>query len=240
VDYATPAPIRAVLLDKDGTLVDFRASWIPAFVGAARTLCTQRQLPPGSDARLLELGGYDPARGYWEADALIACGSTLELARAWASAIPNAGVSQIQAFLEDAFDRGVRAEPIAVAGSHGVLERLRKRGIMLGVATMDTERGARDTLQRLGIASLFSFVCGCDSGFGEKPAPGMVEAFCAHVSVRAAEIAVVGDTTHDCVMGARSGAAMVVGVLSGASGRDVLAPHCHHVLDSVADLEAIL
>ncbi len=233
-------PIRAVLLDKDGTLVDFRATWIPAFERAAHALCAERRLPPGEVARLLALGGYDAGRGSWTPGALIACGTTRELAAAWAEAIPGADAASIEAGLEAAFDRDVRAAPVAVAGADAVLVRLRERGVALGVATMDTERAARDTLARLGIGELFDFVCGCDSGFGEKPGAGMVEAFSARVAVPVAELAVIGDTTHDCEMGARAGAALVVGVLSGASGHDVLAPLCHHVIDSVAELESVL
>jgi len=232
--------IRAVLLDKDGTLVDFRASWLPAFEGAARALCAERRMPPGEASRLLALGGYEAVSRAWDPGGLIACGTTRELAEAWAAALGGGDAPRIEAHLEAAFDRDVRAAPVAVPGAAQALARLQARGIVLGLATMDTERGARDTLDRLGIARLFSFVCGCDSGFGEKPHAGMVHAFCAHVAVTAAQVAVVGDTTHDLEMGARSGAALVVGVLSGAGGRDTLAPRCHHLLDSVADLETVL
>ena len=235
-----PGPIRAVLLDKDGTLVDFRASWLPALERAAHALTRDRRLPPHTAARLLALGGYREDTGTWDPHGLIACATTRDLADAWADALGGGDAARIEALLEATFDRDVRAAPIAVTGAAAALARLRARGIALGVATMDTERGARDTLRRLGIADLFAFVCGCDSGFGEKPGPGMVDAFCTQVAVTAAAVAVVGDTTHDTEMGARSGAAVVVGVLSGASGHAALAPHCHHVIDSVADLETVL
>ena len=51
-----------------------------------------------------------------------------------------------------------------------------------------------------------------------------------------AEVAVVGDTTSDLLAGTRSGASVVVGVLSGAHAR---APHTH-LIDSVADLPGLL
>jgi len=233
-------PIRAVLLDKDGTLVDFRASWLPAFEGAARALCAGLGLPPQEAPRLLALGGYDAATRAWDPRGLIACGTTRELAQAWADAIPGADAPGIEAHLEAAFKRDVRASPVAVAGAAEALARLHGRGIVLGLATMDTERAARDTVERLGIAALFSFVCGCDSGFGEKPGAGMAHAFCTRAAVSAAQLAVVGDTLHDLEMGVHAGAALVVGVLSGAGGRDTLSPRCHHLIDSVADLETVL
>jgi len=56
-----------------------------------------------------------------------------------------------------------------------------------------------------------------------------------------AEVAVVGDTSSDLVAGSRSGASIVAGVLTGAHSRKELAAAPHtHLLDSVADLPALL
>jgi len=52
---------------------------------------------------------------------------------------------------------------------------------------------------------------------------------------------VVGDTTSDLVAGARAGASLVIGVLSGAHSRAELAQAPHtHLIDSVADLPSLL
>jgi phosphoglycolate phosphatase-like HAD superfamily hydrolase len=55
------------------------------------------------------------------------------------------------------------------------------------------------------------------------------------------EVAVVGDTANDLLAGTRSGASLVIGVLSGAHSPVELAraPHTH-IIDSVADLPALL
>ena len=56
-----------------------------------------------------------------------------------------------------------------------------------------------------------------------------------------AEVAVVGDTSSDLVAGSRSGASMVIGVLSGAHSRSELAAAPHtHLIDSVAELPELL
>src|SRR3546814_8229553 len=55
-----------------------------------------------------------------------------------------------------------------------------------------------------------------------------------------AAVAVVGDSRHDLEMGRRAGCGLLVGVLTGTSSRDDLAPHAHHVIDSIAELEALL
>jgi phosphoglycolate phosphatase len=41
-------------------------------------------------------------------------------------------------------------------------------------------------------------------------------------------------------MGRAAGAGMVVGVLTGAGTREILEPHCDHVIEDVFALESIL
>ncbi|HEY9538635.1 MAG TPA: HAD hydrolase-like protein, partial [Kiloniellaceae bacterium] len=63
---------------------------------------------------------------------------------------------------------------------------------------------------------------------------------CAAAGLDPAAVAVVGDSRHDLEMGRRAGCGLLVGVLTGTSSRDDLAPHAHHVIDSIAELEALL
>ena len=67
----------------------------------------------------------------------------------------------------------------------------------------------------------------------------MVEGFCAATGLVAGAVAVVGDNLHDLEMGRAAGAGLLVGVLSGTSSLAELAPFADHVLDSIADLEAL-
>ena len=117
---------------------------------------------------------------------------------------------------------------------------LRARGLKLGVATSDGRRAAEATLQGFGVLELLDFIAGYDSGHGIKPDPGMVLAFCEQVGLVPGEVAVVGDNLHDLEMGRRAEAGLLIGVLSGTSGRPELAPAADHLLASVADLEALL
>jgi phosphoglycolate phosphatase-like HAD superfamily hydrolase len=80
-----------------------------------------------------------------------------------------------------------------------------------------------------------------DAGRG-RPWPDMILTALLRLRIDdVAQIAVVGDTTSDLLAGTRSGASMVIGVLTGAHSREELAraPHTH-LIDSVADLPALL
>ena len=121
-----------------------------------------------------------------------------------------------------------------------LFDRLRARGLRLGVATMDSHAAAEIALHSAGVAGLVDFFAGYDTGFGQKPGPGMVEGFCRAIGLPATSVAVVGDTLDDIAMGRAAGAGLVLGVLTGATPREVLEAEADAVLGSIADLEALL
>ena len=53
-------------------------------------------------------------------------------------------------------------------------------------------------------------------------------------------IAVVGHSLHDLDMARAAGAGLTVGVLTGASPRETLAPHADHVIASIVELDSLL
>ena len=231
--------IKGILFDKDGTLLDFHATWMPAYGEAARML--EREAGrAGLAARLLALGGYREADARCDPRSLLACGSTSEIAELWAMEAGLQDVAAITERIEEVFAREAAGRATPVTDLAALFARLAARGMDLGVATMDSEALAHATLRKFGVDDRVRFVCGYDSGFGHKPEPGMAEAFCRACSLEAGEVAMVGDTPHDLDMGRAAGVGLVVGVLTGASTGDMLAPLCDHVIDSVASLESVL
>ena len=231
--------IEAVLFDKDGTLVDFHATWMPAYRTGARWCAEQARRPELAD-ELLRLGGFDVTTGRCLHDGLLACGSTPELAQLWGAHLGITDVANLARRLEELY-RPISAEQcVPVAGLDDALAALGRRELLLGVATMDSEAGAHLTLATLAVAERFSFVCGADSGFGVKPGPGMVQGFAAAVGCTAEKIAVVGDTLHDLNMAQAAGAGIAVGVLTGASRAEDLSAHADVVLSGVHELPTYL
>jgi phosphoglycolate phosphatase len=129
---------------------------------------------------------------------------------------------------------------VPLADLAALFSRLREKGLRVGVATMDLEANAQMTLQRFGVRPLVDFVCGCDSGHGNKSGPWMVLAFCASCGLDPRQVVVVGDTPHDMNMARAAGAGMAVAVTSGAAGAGELAPLADHVIDNITALVSIL
>jgi phosphoglycolate phosphatase len=170
----------------------------------------------------------------------LAAGTNREIAACWADLMPGRDAAELTRQMERIFTESGRRSATPVAELAPLLARLKARGLRLGVATSDSEAGAQATLAHFGVVELLDFLAGYDSGYTPKPSPALVEAFCRAAGLRATEVSVVGDNLHDLEMGRAAGAGLVVGVLTGTSEHDELAPLADHVLASISDLEALL
>lgn len=229
--------IRAVLFDKDGTLIDFRATWLPAYEAIVRRLVDADE---HAVDRLLSAGGYDRASGRIDPSSVLAAGTNAEIAAVWADLIGHEDVAALASQVNREFMQHAETSLVPVTDLPALFRGLRQKGLRLGVATNDSEQALRAQIQLLQIGELIEFFCGYDSGHGAKPGPGMVEAFARALVLPVAAIAVVGDSLHDLDMARAAGAGLTVGVLTGASPRETLAPHADHVIASIAELEPLL
>jgi phosphoglycolate phosphatase len=233
-------PIRGILFDKDGTLVDFFGTWIPAY-RAASDLASMVAGDSALGDRLLRLGGYDPATGALDPDSILASGTTLEICELWAAEAGVADRQKLSREMHHEMEGHVIARPVPIAdGIAELFRRLADRGLVLGMATMDGETVARATASALDLSEFLSFISGYDSGYGSKPSPGMVRGFCAAAGLPPADILVVGDTDRDMNMARAAGAGLAVAVLTGATPREGLAPIADRVIASVFDIESVL
>ncbi len=239
-DSDAPRPsraIRGVLFDKDGTLLDYAATWMSANRAAALAAAGGDQ---ELGERLLVIGGYDPDRDRVGANTALAAGNATEIAAIWLPHVNGWEPRDLADLLDRIFEEESQAQAAPVTELAPLFARLKRRGLKLGVATNDSQRGIEATLGPFAVLDLLDFKAGYDSGHGFKPDPGMVHGFCVRTGLEPAEVAVVGDNWHDLEMGQRAGAGLVVGVLTGTGDRAGLATLADHVLDGIQDLEALL
>ncbi|WP_269581242.1 HAD family hydrolase [Roseibium sp. Sym1] len=224
--------IKAVLFDKDGTLLDFDATWTPAYRSMALFAAAGDQEKANA---FLARTGMDLATGTSAAGSLLAAGNSAEIAEAWIVLGAAFDPVTLTAELDRTFV-GRMHDAATLPGIPNAIESLHSSGFTLGVASSDSEAAIRAFLAGAGLADRMAFVTGYDTGYGPKPEPGMVRAFCEATGLPPSEICVIGDNTHDLEMARAAGAGLRVGVLTGTSGRADLEPLADVVLDSAADL----
>jgi len=225
--------IKAVLFDKDGTLFDFHATW-----GVwTKTLLLDNS--GGDGALAAKMGaaiGYDFHSGEFAPDSMVIFDTPPDIAAALLPFFEGETVAGLTDRLNEAAALVPMVEAVPLIP---LLLELEARGLKLGVATNDGEAPARAHLEASGIAGMFDFIVGSDSGFGGKPEAGMMNAFAAHLGLEGGSIAMVGDSVHDLVAG-RAAGMVAVAVLTGVAGHDELAPHADVVLPDIGHLVAWL
>jgi len=228
--------IKAVLFDKDGTLLRYDESWGPVNREAARIAADGDAV---LEAQLLSAGGMDDASGHTRADSLFAAGSAADIARGLVAAGSPFEVQDLTEKLDALFLRAADYS-VAAADLSGFFARLKARGLKLGVASSDNEASIRATADRFDFARNLDFVAGYDSGHGVKPEPGMLLAFARAVGVEPVEVAMVGDNNHDMHVGQSAGAGLKVAVLTGTGTVETLSPLADIVLADITLIEDLL
>jgi phosphoglycolate phosphatase len=230
--------IAAILFDKDGTLYDFYRTWGALTEQAALFVAGG---DPDRARFLMENSGKDPATDKYAPSSPIAAGSNREIVEVWCGLIQRMDVDEVYAHVSHMFLEHQRNGVEPVLDLDVFFGRLKRRGLRLGVATMDSEKAARTAMLRAKATHHLDFICGYDTGHGVKPLGGMVEAFARQVGVALPHLAVVGDSPHDMHMARAGKAGRAIGVLTGVSPREaLLEAGAHAVIESIADLESVL
>jgi phosphoglycolate phosphatase len=229
--------IKGILFDKDGTLVDFNATW---FAIADLMAMEAAEGDRWKADRLLDVAGYDFTARRFKADSIFAAGTNRDVVELWFPRLT--GEAQTEALHRFNEITAIQGSQMAVAlpGMTEALAALHARPYRLGVATNDSTAGCEKTLLALGIAQLFTAAYGYDAVANPKPAPDTIRAFCDLTGLKPSEVAMVGDNRHDLEMARAGGCGLAIGVLSGTGTRASLAPMADAVLDSVVDLPAFL
>lgn len=225
--------IKAVLFDKDGTLIDSNGTWVPFYKSI---LETERGLGPEAVEEKMVAAGFDPVTKTFLAGSILAGGTTRQLVEMWW----DHETPEMHAVLTKRFNYDFA--PLALKHMKPLLElipvfdALKAIGLKLGVATNDGKTSALGHMQALKVEHYFEAIIGADSVKVPKPSGQMVELFSRMTGFAPHEIAMVGDNTHDLEEARNGGAGLAIGVLTGNGAREDLQHHADHIVESIADL----
>lgn len=228
--------IRAVLFDKDGTLIDFERTYGVATAQVILALC---QNDVQLATRLAGPAGFNLESHAFAPSSMIIAGTARDMAESWGNLLGESDIEALITRIDALYLDFSRASVTLFADTVPALASLKESGLPLGIATNDSEAGARDHAEQADIHHFFDFFAGHDSGHGQKPGPGMVLAFAEASGFEPSEIAMVGDSLND-LKAARAAGATGIAVTTGIAVAAELAPASDHVLPGIGALPCLI
>ena len=222
--------VRAVIFDKDGTLMAFSDLWEKATAAFIEGLAQADQGACRAAVGLLDGGGV-------AADSPLAAGTLTEIAQALSAhtASPVAAAD-----LRAQYGRYMAAHPECVqpvAGLRPLLTHLAGRGIRMAVMTSDDADLAREALDLLGVADYFDAIISGDR-YPAKPQAGGLIAFRDATGIGFDEMVFIGDSCRDMRLGALCQRTYAI---SGAvSANEALVALADDLVDNLAALIGVI
>jgi phosphoglycolate phosphatase len=229
--------IRGVLFDKDGTLIESDGTWIAVFKSF---LSQVKKVGADEVDALMAMAGYDIATNKLIPGSVLAAGTSQESIRIWWPELDADGVAEKYRLLNNEFAHLAQDHMKPLMDLVPIFDELHAMDLKLGVGTNDTQRSATGHMHQLGVHDYFVEIIGADSVAIAKPSGQMIKRFAEATDLQPHEIAMVGDNTHDMEEAKAGGAGLAIGVLTGNAAREDIAHLADHILDSIADIPALL
>lgn len=228
--------IKGVLFDKDGTLIDVNATWVPIYREMLMDIfATDRA---GAEA-LMAIAGYDRASDRFLAGSILAGGTSRQLVEVWWPGLTAEAAAEKVRLIDHGYTHLVRDRLTPLLPLEPVLSDLRSMGLRLGVATNDVHLSAKAHMTQVGVIDHFEDIIGADTVPVPKPSGNMIRRFAEITGLQASEIAMVGDNHHDMEEARNGGAGLAIAVLSGNAAHEDIAHLADYTLESVAGLPAL-
>jgi HAD superfamily hydrolase (TIGR01509 family) len=210
-------PIRTVLFDVDGTLLDTREFILQAY---AHTLAWAGAPRPADDALVAQIGR--------------------PLERIYAELAAGAGRPAGDLVEEHRrFQTGHLDLAAPIPGVHAVLDQLVSAGMTLAAVTSRSRRSSVATLELTGVAPYLRAVVSAEDVAELKPDPAPLRLALSLLGVTADGAAMVGDTHHDILAG-RALDLLTIGVTYGFGGEALLRSAPDRCCAEVAEIPAAL
>ena len=176
-------PIKAIIWDLDGTLIDFRINSIKARRKAIKILRNYGIPKEKLSSKTPLLKSVKISK-----EIFVKNGLSADKIKGIVKEVDNVVILiEHEAAIKATLTKGINI----------VLEFARKKNLKQAVFTYNTHKNARTSLTAAGINHYFDVVAGRDDVKNLKPHPDHLKYICERIDVKLDEIVVIGDTGRD-------------------------------------------
>ena len=237
--------IKGILLDKDGTLIEFEKTWHKVFQNIFRELKEVYGLSTAEVNRLQKLSGFTE-QGF-EKESLIQYAPVEEILMQWVDVLKageeasprNKITKESLGELMERHSKGPDAKIIPLDHTLDTIEKLHEKSYILGIATADSKESTLHNLQFLGIESYFQFIGSDDGFFKGKPDSHMGEEFCRKFQLMPKEVLYVGDSLTDMAFAENCGF-QFVGIKGSHNEYEKFIEKNYPVIENIGQLKEVL
>lgn len=198
--------IKAVIFDKDGTLLELGTIWDKPTVDIINQLLNLTHYNDNKREEIRQMMGIK--NQHLVPNSLSAIGSIREQASKLAEYIPLTEEELVDT-LSEAYLNFVESTDLRDAIAPGVIEMLNalKQDYYLALITNDNKAITLAMLEQIGLLPYFKFI-GCADEFQAKPNPAALFELARRTSYKLDEMVYVGDSTIDMIYGKNTAAAI--------------------------------
>lgn len=234
--------IKAILLDKDGTLIDIKALHIPLMERRAKVIADLAKNI--SHNEILQYWGIDLNKDFIDIRGPFMAASKDEEKIIAATALYRNGMDWREAFLlvhrAYEIDESTKNSSDWNKPTKHVIDFVNeayKRNYLLGIATGDTTLRATEACRVLNIHNKMTEILGVDQVINDKPSSDLVVEFCQRTKLQPQEVMTIGDSIKDALMAKNAGVGLSIAILSGVTSREEFGNLPNHIISSFEEIQ---
>ena len=234
---------KAIIFDKDGTLLSFDSFWVKVSVKALSEIFTLLNI---KNVEINEvLLAYGVTDGITDIDGVLSKGTYRQMGEILAEILSHHGynynIDKLTKLLHEAYDNNAEAGEF-IPNTEDLKEYLYKfkeMGIKMAVVTTDNETVTAKCLNKLGIENIFTKIYTDNGIYPTKPAPYCAFDFMKLTETEKDSLLMVGDTETD-VKFARNAGIKVICIAKSEKNRNKLLPLADAVVSNYTELFDII
>ncbi len=193
--------MKGIIFDKDGTLLNFEAFWLPVTDAVLKDLARKFCVPAAAEETAKQKIGIHG--GKVGKNSVLCAGTYAQMSEIVRAVFSDFGTEtaekEMYRELCSAFEANMfRGEVVPTTPNlRELLQSLKTQGVKLFVATTDNLSITSVCLKKLGIEDLFDGVFTDGAGYPPKPDPYIIERIAKEYAVPRENLLMVGDTCTD-------------------------------------------